>query len=161
VLVCFEAVYSEGARALVEQGSRLIVNVANDGWFRGQGGEEQHLQQVTFRAIETGLPLLRATRTGITAVIGPDGSVLERLSDGPGALIATVEVPSAADTLYARIGDLFALACLLLSAAAVAAALLAPLSALFPSPACPQGRKRVPRSSTSLQIRSSASRSEP
>jgi apolipoprotein N-acyltransferase len=124
VLVCFEAVYPETARALVERGSRLLVNVANDGWFRGRGGEEQHLQQVTFRAIETGLPLLRATRTGITVVIGPDGSVLERLPSGPGALVATIDIPSAPDTLYARFGDLFALACLLLSTATLALAIL-------------------------------------
>jgi apolipoprotein N-acyltransferase len=118
VLVCFEAVYAETARALAEGGSRLIVNVANDGWFRGAGGEAQHLQQVTFRAIETGLPLVRATRTGVTAVIGPDGRVIERLPDGPGTLVASLDVPSGSDTLYGRIGDLFAGAALLLTATA-------------------------------------------
>jgi apolipoprotein N-acyltransferase len=129
VLVCFEAVYPEAARALVEGGSRLLVNVANDGWFRGRGGEEQHLQQVIFRAVETGLPLLRATRTGITAMIGPDGSVLERLPAGPGSFVASVRVPGASDTLYARLGDVFALGCVFLTAAAAVAGIVVPLAA--------------------------------
>ena len=117
---------------MVAGGSRLLVNVANDGWFRGRGGEGQHLQQVVFRAIETGLPLLRATRTGITVVIGPDGSVLQRLSDEPGVLVASVDVPSSSDTLYARVGDLFALGCLLLSAAAATAGTFAAAGGRLP-----------------------------
>lgn len=134
VLVCFEAVYPETTRALVERGSRLIVNVANDGWFRGVGGAEQHLQQVSFRAIETGLPLLRVTRTGITALIGPDGSILERLPLGPRSAVVSVDLPSHTDTLYARHGDLFGITCLVLSLGAAAAGLRVPIALRWPRP---------------------------
>ena len=47
-------------------GATLLVNLSNDGWYRGRGGARQHLAQAVFRAVETGLPLIRATTTGIS-----------------------------------------------------------------------------------------------
>jgi apolipoprotein N-acyltransferase len=112
VLICMEALYPGLARELAASGARVLVNLSNDGWYLGQGGAEQHLAQVLFRAIETGLPVVRATTTGISAVIAPDGRILASLAEGTdGVLRLRVPQPSARATLYAQVGDVFALAC--------------------------------------------------
>jgi apolipoprotein N-acyltransferase len=72
----------------------------------------QHLAQVVFRAIETGLPIVRASTTGITAIVGPDGSVREQLDPNrAGALRSSLATPPYPPPLYLRTGDVFALAC--------------------------------------------------
>jgi apolipoprotein N-acyltransferase len=121
LLICFEAVYPEMARSLAQRGARVLVNIANDSWFRGRGGQEQHLAQVVFRAIETGLPMVRASTTGISAIVGPDGSVWEQLDPNrAGALSSTLPTPRHPPPLYLRIGDVFALACAGIVGAALA-----------------------------------------
>lgn len=105
-LICLEALYPGLAREAARAGAALIVNLANDGWFRGVGGREQHLALVRFRAIETRRPVLRSTTSGVSASIGPDGAVDARL-DGPeaGWLRTTVRRGAASPTIYARAGD--------------------------------------------------------
>ena len=73
VQICYEIVFSG---QVAERGDRpdYIFNPSNDGWF-GAFGPPQHLAQARMRAIEEGLPVLRATTTGISAVIDPHGVV--------------------------------------------------------------------------------------
>jgi len=112
VLICFEAIYPEMARELARGGARVLVNLSNDGWFLGRGGQEQHLAQVVLRAVETGLPVVRATTTGISAVISPDGTLRAQLGrDRQGVLQAAVAAPPRRLTPYVRLGDAFAAAC--------------------------------------------------
>ncbi len=112
-LICMEALYPDLSREAARAGARSLLVLSNDGWFRGSGAAAQSLAMVRFRAIETGLPVLRATTTGVSAVIAPDGRVLERLEPGTsGVLRTTVALGSGAPTLYTRLGDAFALACL-------------------------------------------------
>jgi apolipoprotein N-acyltransferase len=112
ILICFEAIYPEMARTLAANGASVIFNLSNDGWFRGTGGPEQHLQQVIFRAIESGVPVVRATSTGISAVISPTGEIVAQLADGEsGVLRARIPAPRPFPTIYVRYGDLFAHAC--------------------------------------------------
>ena len=77
VQVCYEIVFSG---EVVERGTRpdVIFNDSNDGWF-GAFGPPQHLAQARMRAIEEGLPVLRATTTGISAVIDSHGVVRDHL----------------------------------------------------------------------------------
>lgn len=124
VLICFEAIYAHMARELAGSGAQMLVNLTNDGWFRGRGASEQHLRQVVYRAIETRLPVVRATTTGVSAVISPDGEITTRLEGGETGVLHARVYPALHDpTFYVRFGDVFALACagLLCSAAAVAA----------------------------------------
>ena len=57
-----------------------LVNLTNDGWFRGSSEQEQHLITASFRCIETRTPMVRAVNTGISAVIDGDGVIREPLA---------------------------------------------------------------------------------
>jgi apolipoprotein N-acyltransferase len=82
-----------------------ILNLTNDGWFGRTAGPYQHLQQARVRAIEEGLPVVRAANTGISAVIDPLGRMLNSLPLGSeGVLDARLPQPIT-ETLYARAGD--------------------------------------------------------
>lgn len=74
VNICYEDVFgSEIIRALPE--ATLLINLSNTAWFGDSLAQPQHLQIARMRALETGRPMLRATNTGMTAVVQPDGSV--------------------------------------------------------------------------------------
>src|SRR5262249_48766416 len=82
-----------------------LLNLTNDGWFGATPGPYQHFQQARVRAIEEGLPLVRAANTGISAVVDPVGRVIKSLPLGEeGVLDAPLPQPIAA-TAYARVGD--------------------------------------------------------
>jgi apolipoprotein N-acyltransferase len=104
-LICYEAIFP-GIVAAGEDRPGWIINLTNDGWFGNSTGPYQHLQQARLRAIEEGLPVVRAANTGISAVIDPSGRIVARLGLGiDGVLDATL--PAALPpTIYARIGDI-------------------------------------------------------
>jgi apolipoprotein N-acyltransferase len=111
-LICFEALYPEDARALARGGATVLVNLSNDGWYRGRGGAEQHLAGVVLRAVETRLPLVRSTSTGVSAIVDASGAVVAALpADEPGVLAAAVPRGAPGASLYVRIGDAFAWTC--------------------------------------------------
>jgi apolipoprotein N-acyltransferase len=104
-MICYEAIFP-GDVASIDDRPGWIVNLTNDGWFGISTGPYQHLQQTRLRAIEQGLPVVRAANTGISAVIDPVGRVVARLGLGiEGVLDASL--PSAIlPTVYARSGDI-------------------------------------------------------
>jgi apolipoprotein N-acyltransferase len=104
-LICYEAIFPGGV-ATRDDRPGWIINVTNDGWFGISTGPYQHLQQAQMRAIEQGLPIVRAANTGISAVIDPVGRVVARLGLGIEGVLDS-SLPSAdAPTIYARVGDL-------------------------------------------------------
>ncbi|MGQ0589509.1 MAG: apolipoprotein N-acyltransferase [Sphingosinicella sp.] len=117
VQVCYEIIFSG---QVVDRGNRpdFIFNPSNDAWF-GAWGPPQHLAQARLRAIEEGLPVLRATPTGISAVIDAQGRLLASIPQGQGAAITGRLPAGGAPTLFARFGNLlaFIFAALLVAAA--------------------------------------------
>ncbi|MGE3157454.1 MAG: apolipoprotein N-acyltransferase, partial [Xanthobacteraceae bacterium] len=118
-LLCYEIIFPD---ELMPHGERpgWLVNLTNDGWFGVSTGPYQHLEQARLRAIETGLPLVRAANTGISAVIDPLGRTIESLPLGAeGVLDAPLPQP-VSPPLYARVGDIPAGLIVLLTLAALA-----------------------------------------
>lgn len=78
MLICYEAVFgNEALDAMPASG--MIINISNDGWFGKSIGPKQHFQITRMRAMEAGRWLVRATNTGITAFVDPNGKVVSRL----------------------------------------------------------------------------------
>jgi apolipoprotein N-acyltransferase len=104
-LICYEAIFPD---TVASHGDRpgWIVNVTNDGWFGISTGPYQHLQQARVRAIEQGLPLVRAANTGISAVIDPLGRVVARLGLGLEGVLDSTLPAANPPTVYARVGDI-------------------------------------------------------
>ena len=104
-LICYEAIFP-GDVAPRDDRPGWIVNLTNDGWFGISTGPYQHLQQTRLRAIEEGLPIVRAANTGISAVIDPLGRIVARLDLGVEGVLDS-RLPSAIPpTFYARTGDI-------------------------------------------------------
>jgi apolipoprotein N-acyltransferase len=106
-LICYEAIFP-GDVAAQNNADRpgWMVNLTNDGWFGISTGPHQHLQQAQWRAIEQGLPLVRAANTGISAVIDPLGRNIAELGLGiEGVLDSSLPI-AIAPTVYARLGDI-------------------------------------------------------
>ncbi len=118
-LICYEAIFP----AAVVQGPQrpgLLLNVTNDGWFGDTTGPRQHLHQARVRAVEEGLPLLRAANNGVSAAIDGYGRILARLDLDVRGVI-DVPLPAALPPPpYARLGDLTLLLLWLAGAALVA-----------------------------------------
>lgn len=120
VQVCYEIVFSG---QVVDSANRpdFIYNPSNDGWF-GSFGPPQHLAQARLRAIEEGLPVLRSTTTGISAVIDARGVVRAHIPMRVSARLDGTIPPALPPTPFARLGNWLPLgwALLLLAIAAIA-----------------------------------------
>jgi apolipoprotein N-acyltransferase len=104
-LICYEVVFPD---RLVDAGNRprWLVNVTNDGWFGHTSGPYQHLAQAQLRAIEQGLPIVRAANSGVSAIIDPYGRVVQSLALGTQGIIDAPLPEAIAPPFYARLGDL-------------------------------------------------------
>lgn len=103
-LICYEGIFAEeigagGARP------RLLLLVTNDAWFGAGAGPEQHLALGRLRAVEQGLPMVRAANTGISAMIDARGRVLASLPLNEAGAIDAPLPPALPPTAYARWGD--------------------------------------------------------
>lgn len=105
--VCYEIIFS-GQVVDVENRPDFIFNPSNDAWF-GSWGPPQHLAQAQLRAIEEGLPVIRSTPTGISAVIDSKGKVIDSIPMGQAGRIDTKLPPPENPTLFARYGNILSL----------------------------------------------------
>jgi apolipoprotein N-acyltransferase len=119
-LICYEALFPDLTRNAVRRGGHRpawILNISNDAWFGFTSGPLQHLNMASYRAIEEGLPIVRATPTGVSAVIDAFGRIEPGARLGLGALgvIDQRLPPALPETPYGRFGDAFFLLMLVLS----------------------------------------------
>jgi apolipoprotein N-acyltransferase len=102
--ICYEDAFGSEAIAQLAQ-TRYLVNLTNDAWFGHSLEPYQHLQMARARAIETGRYLLRATNTGVTAIIAPNGKVIRQAPLFETATVTGEIIPMQGITPYAKLGD--------------------------------------------------------
>jgi len=103
-LICYEVIFPGDVSPPGDRAG-WIVNVTNDGWFGISTGPYQHFQQARVRAIEEGLPIVRAANTGISAVIDPLGRILSALPLGVEGVLDSPLPQPVGIPIYARVGD--------------------------------------------------------
>ncbi|MDL2209880.1 apolipoprotein N-acyltransferase [Desulfovibrio sp. OttesenSCG-928-O18] len=122
-LICYEAIFPDLAQKRVARGANLLVNISNDAWFGKTAAPVQHLHLTAMRAIEQGRYIVRATNTGISAIITPDGRLAAHGSlFRAEALVGTAKLVEGV-TFYHRAAPFFFWACLLLTLSAATACL--------------------------------------
>jgi apolipoprotein N-acyltransferase len=105
VNICYEDVFGEEIiRSLPQAG--ILANLSNTAWFGRSLAQPQHLQIARMRAVETGRPMLRATNTGMTAVIGADGTIPAILPAFTQGVLHSEIRAHQGMTPYARYGNL-------------------------------------------------------
>ena len=82
--------------------AQILFNITNDAWFDGSIGPAQHADHARIRAVEEGLPLIRAANSGLTFVTDPLGRITARLAPQQQALLDIVPDQRLAGTLFAR-----------------------------------------------------------
>jgi apolipoprotein N-acyltransferase len=106
--ICYEDLFGEELLGALPAAT-LLVNMSNTAWFGDSLAQPQHLQIAQLRAIETGRAMLRATNTGMTAMVGPDGVVVAALPPFTTAALVVQAQGRTGLTPYARWGNLLAL----------------------------------------------------
>ena len=105
-LICYEAIFPGDLGADPAEAG-FILNISNDEWFDGSIGPAQHAHHALLRAVESGLPLLRATNSGVTFAADPLGRVTAQLASGaPGFIDVVPDEPIAGGTFFDRFGHL-------------------------------------------------------
>jgi apolipoprotein N-acyltransferase len=114
-LICYEIIFPQ---EITEAGTHpgWLLNLTNDAWFGSSAGPYQHFHQAQVRAVEQGLPVVRAANTGISAVIDPFGRVRGEIGLGEKGII-DADLPKAGPpTLFVQFGTIVEIATLLLAA---------------------------------------------
>lgn len=120
VLICYEAIFPELARAAIGNGATLLMNLTNDAWFGQSAAPYQHVQLARMRSVENRVWMVRAANTGISAAFDPAGRVVASIPLGEeGFTVVTIPSTTTAGSFYSRFGDVFAWACILMCIASL------------------------------------------
>ncbi len=117
--ICYESIFADEVREFVRNGADVLINISNDGWYGDTSAPWQHLNMVRMRAIENHRWVLRATNTGVTASIDPEGRVVEA---APRHVRTSIRVGFGYEkdlTFYVAHGDWFAWLCSSVTGAAL------------------------------------------
>jgi apolipoprotein N-acyltransferase len=104
-LICYEAIFPDGT---IDPEIRpdALLNVTNDAWFGDTPGPYQHLAQARTRAIEQGLPLIRAANTGVSAIFDAYGKIVAKLPVGTAGTLDAALPKAIPTTIYSRYGQI-------------------------------------------------------
>jgi apolipoprotein N-acyltransferase len=103
-LICYEIIFP-GAVSRSEDRPGWLVNVTNDAWFGDTSGPWQHLHQTVVRAVEEGIPVVRAANSGISAIIDPLGHFVGTLGLGKSGVLDGSLPEALPATFYSRFRD--------------------------------------------------------
>ena len=103
-LICYEAIFPSEVRRHAGR-ARFVLQITNDAWFGTRSGPFQHLDQIRFRAIESGLPVVRVANTGVSAVIDAAGRLRAGLPLGRNGFLDAALPAALVPPPYARVGD--------------------------------------------------------
>jgi len=112
VLICYEAIFPELSRDLVNAGANFLVNLTNDAWFGRSSAPYQHLSMAVLRSVENRVPMARCANTGISGFIDSRGRILGVTSLFEDATMHDTIQLGNGKTLYTRYGDWVAWICL-------------------------------------------------
>jgi len=119
ITICYEDVFGGELASRIHHSNKpvnLLINMTNLAWFGDSQAPAQQLRLSQLRSLETGLPALRATNTGITAALGPDGKVLSQLGEFTQGVLSLKVQAYSGTTPYVLWGNapILNLSCLLL-----------------------------------------------
>ena len=124
-LICFEDIFPDLSRNFVLRGARFLVNITNDAWFGATSQPYQHAALAVFRCVENSVSMVRATNTGLSCFIDPHGRIVSVLRNRygqelyvEGTAVYDIELVNSR-TFFTRRGNVFAVACLIISAVAL------------------------------------------
>jgi len=103
--ICFEDTFGYISRKFARNGAQIIVNMSNDAWSKSLPAQNQHLSMAVFRAAETRLSMVRATASGQTCGIAPNGRVIALAKPFTEASLVVAIPVVKGDTVYTRWGD--------------------------------------------------------
>ena len=103
-LICFESIFSDLARRAVRQGTQILVNITNDGWFGRTAGPRQHAALARLRAAECGVPLVRCANNGISFICDDKGGILAEAGLGLRTIVIADVIPGRGGTLFVMAG---------------------------------------------------------
>lgn len=130
VTICYEAIFPNQVRRYVNRGADFLVNITNDAWFGRSSAPYQHLAMAAFRAVENQVYVVRSANTGVTAIIGPSGRIVQKTDlFVEAALVGGISLRKGT-TFYTRHGDLFAWVCVAFALATLARDAAGPLKFL-------------------------------
>jgi len=103
--ICFEDTFGYLSREFARKGARVIVNMSNDAWSKSLPAQNQHLSMAVFRAVENRLSVVRATASGQTCGIAPDGRIIAMAPPFTEAALGVAIPVVKSHTVYTRFGD--------------------------------------------------------
>ncbi|MDO4435797.1 MAG: apolipoprotein N-acyltransferase [Cardiobacteriaceae bacterium] len=104
VSICFEAAFGRHIRQALPE-AKYLVNLSNDGWFKGSIAYDQHLQMNQMRALEVQRDIARATNTGLTAIISAEGKIVAQLPRDEEGVLSGYVKQRFGSTPYVRYGE--------------------------------------------------------
>ena len=115
VAICFEVIFPNEVRQMVDEGADFLVTITNDAWFGDSVAPYQHFGMVVLRAVENRTAFARAANTGISGFIAPDGRILAATPIfSKEAITGTIPLRKRT-TFYTTFGDVFAWACVIMA----------------------------------------------
>ena len=103
--ICYDAIFGDLVREAIRSGSRLMVNITNDGWFGRSSAPYQHLNLIRYRVVESGMPVARLANSGVSVFIDQYGHFDMNTEIFTDRVIQRTVPLRTRDTVYTHIGD--------------------------------------------------------